>query len=331
MASRTVDLGGLPDIQQNKGFDMSSLIQLAHLLEVQNENEHKYGTPGKPGIKGIPAEVTPEASIVSRIYGGVDRVKTLPSNIPEGAIFAPGTKELLTAGQPVYLKRGAPEVPAIPGTPGSQELTTKAGIAHLLTPESAANMMIKKGFEGIKFAGTTAKRPAFYNPNSGEIKDPSQMGEADFATFRPTDMDTAIKEAGDIFRAKIHAGGQGRAETLRLYTELMTVKLKSPRQLNESQQSMIKALEEVLPEQVGIGGLTKIKRGLMEEQKTEYKTRKTKALGLIQQNWNADIPNAERIKNIKGIIDTLRNEYGELYDIPIQDEKKFLRGKGIFE
>lgn len=337
MARYSTNMSGLPEIPQNSGFDLDSIVKIATLMNQMSESEAKFGVPGKPGKPGreaIPAQVMPEASFMSRLLGGVDKVKTLPENLPEGATFAPGASDLLTAGRPVYLKRGSPavpEVPATPGKPGIYELNQKTELATagLLDPENAKTMFNQYGFEGVRFTDKKTKREVFYNPYVGTVADKDQLSGVDpkeQGKYYAMDQEKALEEVGKFWRAKIAAGGQGKGDLLRLYSELNDIR---PSRRTFGQKATLQALDDVLPEVLGQKAAVEYKKQFMKDNLADYKASKQNAMTAIGSINSSGLSSSEKKVRVRGILDKFKETYQEedFYDLDRKTENSLLRGE----
>lgn len=164
MASRSIDLGGLPPIQQG-GFDVDALVKIAALMQNQHdqtlkdiESKSKYGTPATPTM----FSPTPKKGFSLVPSAGDIPQPMMPGQDGSGALLVPPTGGT-GAAPPIYAREGTPPIM------GSVEFSQRNAMAgNVLTPDKSdeelqAQAQLLYGEPGattlskLKFSAKTAK------------------------------------------------------------------------------------------------------------------------------------------------------------------------------
>lgn len=336
MASRSIDLGGLPPIQQG-GFDVDALVKIAALMQNQHEQEMKYGTLGTPDT----------ISTTKPLFAGLRGYQERPGTAPmapsapiNGAEGDPSTG-LMEEAQNHLLTNGAPTIggspttwvkPGTPGTLGLDQLRLRTAVADQVAPEDRGVLLTDPSqdvYKKVKFVKGAPKTEVFYNAYTGHIADAKQLASIDPAQqqdYYKIDQTEAIKQAGDFWRAKLNAGSQSHADLLRLYTNELSIKLWDR---TDGDRAMLKALKGVVPDILGVGGAVKLEKGILDSARTEYRTDKTNAMTVIQKIGAMGLSSSDRRSRVQGILNDLKNKYaGEegFYDLTTKEEKSLING-----
>jgi hypothetical protein len=150
MASRSIDLSGLPPIQQGGGFDVDNILKIANLFQQQYEQEARFGTPGRPEVTSATKPFFAKSRGFQEVPGSPPLAPSVPLNAPLGSGRGDPSTGIMEEAQGRVLTSGIPGTPtsyvrpAVPGTPGTveQELKVRLATAGLLDPESVT----RRGF-----------------------------------------------------------------------------------------------------------------------------------------------------------------------------------------
>ena len=324
------------------------LLRVAQVLDQLDESQAKRGTPARtiPGTQGSPKVVSQSKPLFAGLRGYQERpgsppvAPSIPLNFPGGDPStglmeeAQGTAGLMIgAGPSSWVKPGVPSTPdqVIPGTPGTTELATKAGIAHLLTPDSAERMMNTRGYEGVKFAGKASEQPVFFNPVSVKMLSAGQVAELtpeERVNVVQLNQKDAAEEIGKYIRQKISASGQSAGEMLQLYRTLKSTRPEDEFFKSDSDRVLEKALQNALTEFLDLTGPVQAVKQENAKEAAKYKAE----LGNLEAGIQAAVqavnrPSKERKADIRTAVEKFNKTYsGRGYHTKIKPEdylKKF--------
>jgi hypothetical protein len=127
--------------------------------------------------------------------------------------------------------------------------------------------------------------------------------------YRVTDVNTAIKEAGDFRRAQINAGASGVTYLLRRAADLEDVK---PDNWTEAQRIEYMTIQRAMPAGLNLTqAMKQVKTERVGRQK-EYNTEKATLLETIKQyKANKTVDRAARIAAVKQAIEAFNREYAD--------------------
>lgn len=271
MASRSIGLGGLPDIPEG-GMNIDSLVKLAHLLEMQHEQQAKYGTPGTPD------QILLDKPFMASARGFQPKVMQAPVNgaagDPSSGLLEEAQGRTLPGAQTAWVK------PGTPGTMGLENLKVRSELARsgLYDEEGAQALLQGKEIGSVSVGGGKAGKVFI---NAAE-PDPTKMISKDMQPgYIETTKDNASNMVAHRMNAIIQAKGESASGFLRLYSELKSIK---PDERTEEQTTLMLATAKSLKDTLGLSGPVNVISKERAQRFSQYKTQKAGLQQILKSN-----------------------------------------------